>query len=145
MALDIHAKIRRPSQLVSYKPRSKNTGVRLTAQGCSRKNVREVFLSCIFNVPRKNSDRCRFILDLSELTVYIQTFRLRMLTITQVWMSLHQGDWWTCLALSEVYWRVPIYPRFHSFPSFQVGSETYQFTRIPFGLSIAPRVHCPPG
>lgn len=63
-----------------------------------------------------------------------------MLTLSHVHLGLRQGDWMAFLDLKDAYWHVPIHPRFRRFLAFQAGSETWQFTRLPFGLSIAPRV-----
>ncbi|XP_076030869.1 uncharacterized protein LOC143019053 [Oratosquilla oratoria] len=63
-----------------------------------------------------------------------------MVSVAQVRSVLREGDWLASLDLQDAYWHVPIHPRFRRFLAFQVGRETYQFTRLPFGLSLAPRV-----
>lgn len=55
-------------------------------------------------------------------------------------LRLSKGVWLTSLDLKNAYWHVPIHPRFRRFLAFQVGSDTFKFSRLPFGLSIAPRV-----
>ncbi|KAK3886697.1 hypothetical protein Pcinc_009163 [Petrolisthes cinctipes] len=63
-----------------------------------------------------------------------------MVSVAQVRTVLRKGDWLASLDLKDAYWHVPIHPRFRRFLAFQVGTETFQFTRLPFGLSLAPRV-----
>ncbi|KAK3880633.1 hypothetical protein Pcinc_014878 [Petrolisthes cinctipes] len=63
-----------------------------------------------------------------------------MVSVAQVRTVLRKGDWLASLDLKDAYWHVLIHPRFRRFLAFQVGTETFQFTRLPFGLSLAPQV-----
>ena len=42
--------------------------------------------------------------------------------------------------LKDAYYHVPIHRRYRKFLSFRVDDEKFQFTQMPFGLAIAPRV-----
>ena len=100
----------------------------------------KVFLSRLFTVPKKGSDRTRLVMDLSSLNKYIEHVPFKMVTVAQVRTTLCRGDWLASIDLKDAYWHIPIHPRFRKFLAFQVGEVTFQFTRLPFGLSLAPRV-----
>ena len=53
---------------------------------------------------------------------------------------LNKGDYMINLDLTDAYLTVPIHPVSQKFLRFLFGNETYQFTAMPFGLNIAPRV-----
>jgi hypothetical protein len=53
---------------------------------------------------------------------------------------LNKGDYMINLDLTDVYQTVPIHRVFQKFLRFLSGHETYQFTAMPFGLDIAPKV-----
>ena len=82
----------------------------------------------------------QLVMDLSALNKFIKHIPFKMVTVAQVRTSLRRGDWLASIDLKDAYWHVPIHPRFRKFLAFQVGELTYQFTRLPFGLSLAPRV-----
>lgn len=99
-----------------------------------------VFTSRLFTVPKRGSAKDRLVVDLSSLNKFIPHFHFRMLTIAQVRLHLKRGDWLASLDLKDAYWHVPIHPRFRKFLAFRIGKDSFQFTRLPFGLSLAPRV-----
>ena len=57
-----------------------------------------------------------------------QTFRL----------YLQQGEWVTCLDFSDAYFYISISPRWQKYLMFHLHNQTYQFSALPFGLSVAP-------
>ena len=112
----------------------------MLSQGVIERAEGKVFLSRVFLVPKKDSDHGRLILDLHLLNSYILHHKFRMLTMAQIKLSLQPQDWFASLDLSDAFWHVPIHPRFRKFLAFQIGESVFWFTRLPFGLSIAPRV-----
>ena len=102
-----------------------------------------VFLSRLFTVPKKGSSVGRLVVELKALNKFILHHHFRMLTFAQVRLHLQKRDWLASLDLKDAYWHVPICPRFRKFLDFQVGRQCLQFTRLPFGLSIAPKVFFP--
>lgn len=98
-----------------------------------------VFLSRLFTVPKK-SRSLRLVMDLSALNKFLKPLRFKMVSVAQVRSVLREGVWLASLDLQDAYWHVPIHPRYRRYLAFQVGRDTYQFTRLPFGLSLAPRV-----
>ena len=109
-------------------------------KGVVEKAFGKVFLSRLFTVPKKSSDKTRLVMDLSSLNKFLKPQHFKMVTVAQVRATLSKGDWLASLDLQDAYWHVPIHARYRRFLAFQVGSETFQFTRLPFGLSLAPRV-----
>lgn len=99
-----------------------------------------VFLSRIFLVPKRDSDKMRPIIDLSRLNRYIACPKFRMLTVTQVRHALWEGAWTVSLDLSEAYWHVPVNRRLMRYLSVRLDDVTYQFAKLPFGLNVAPRI-----
>lgn len=77
------------------------------------------FLSRLFTVPKKSSDRTRLVMDLSSLNKFIQHKKLKMMTVSQIRATLSKGDFLTYLDLKEAYWQVPIHRRFRSFLAFK--------------------------
>ncbi|XP_045106652.1 uncharacterized protein LOC123501712 [Portunus trituberculatus] len=109
-------------------------------KGCGGASDGSLFLSRLFTMPKKDIGKPRLVMDLSSLNKFLKPLCFKMLTVAQVHSVLREGDWLASLDLKDAYWHVPIHPRFRRFLAFQVGTETFQFTRLPFGLSIAPRV-----
>ncbi|XP_076052207.1 uncharacterized protein LOC143031779 [Oratosquilla oratoria] len=112
----------------------------MVEKGVVEKAHGKVFLSRLFTVPKKNSDKTRLVMDLSALNKFLKPQHFKMVTVAQVRATLSKEDWLASLDLQDAYWHVPIHTRFRRFLAFQVGTETYQFTRLPFGLSLAPRI-----
>lgn len=91
-------------------------------------------------VPKRNSEELCFVLDLSILnSSFIQTFKFQMPTVAQDRLHLHRGDWLAAINLKEAYWHVSINPQMWKFLAFRLADCTYQFSQLPFGLSLAPR------
>ncbi|KAK3895260.1 hypothetical protein Pcinc_001010 [Petrolisthes cinctipes] len=109
-------------------------------KGVVERATGRVFLSRLFTVPKKDQGKTRLVMDLSKLNKFVKTLHFRMVSVAQVRTVLRKGDWLASLDLKDAYWHVLIHPRFRRFLAFQVGTETFQFTRLPFGLSLAPRV-----
>lgn len=66
-----------------------------------------------------------------------------MLTVSQVKLLLCLNDWLATMDLMEAYWHVPIHPRMQKFLVFCIDDSKFQFSRIPFGLLLAPRASSP--
>ena len=53
---------------------------------------------------------------------------------------MRQGDWACSIDLTDAYFHIPIHQTFRKYLRFAVLGEVYQFTSLPFGLVIAPRI-----
>ncbi|KAI3360259.1 hypothetical protein L3Q82_014572 [Scortum barcoo] len=96
------------------------------------------FYSRYFLVPKKTGG-VRPILDLSLFNKSIMERRFHMLTIKQVLECVHQDDWFTSIDLKDAYFHVPIIPKHMRFLRFSFQGIQYQYNRLPFGYSLAPR------
>ncbi|XP_042228936.1 uncharacterized protein LOC121870990 [Homarus americanus] len=63
-----------------------------------------------------------------------------MVSVAQVRLHLKQGARLSSIDLENAYWHVRIHRRFKKILAFQVEGDVFQFTQLPFGLSLAPRV-----
>ncbi|KAG6937227.1 hypothetical protein G0U57_010216, partial [Chelydra serpentina] len=82
----------------------------------------------------------RPILDLRGLNKFMVKLKFRMLSLGTIIPSMDQGDWYAALDMKDAYFHIAIYPPHRRFLRFVVGHRHFQFTVLPFGLSMAPRV-----
>ena len=100
--------------------------------------ARKGFYSPYFLVPKK-SGGMRPILDLRVLNAAIVQRPFRMLTVKQLLECVRPGDWMTSVDLKDAYFHIPIVPEHRKFLRFAVGESCYEYQRLPFGYSLAPR------
>lgn len=96
------------------------------------------FYSPYFLVPKKNGG-VRPILDLRILNSSIAKRPFRMLTIQQLLQCISPGDWMTSVDLLDAYFHIPIVPEHRKFLRFAIGGRCFEYCRLPFGYSLAPR------
>ena len=76
------------------------------------------FFNRLFLVPKPNH-KCRPILDLSKLNLFLKTEKFKMETPETIGISLQQGEWATSIDCKDAYFHIPIqkqsrkYKRFH--------------------------------
>ena len=99
-----------------------------------------VFLNRLFEVPKKDSDTPRLVLDVSSLNRHITPFKFKMTTVSSVRLALRSGCYMASLDLKDAYWHVPIAKSFRPYLAFSAGGRIFQFRVMPFGLNIAPRI-----
>ncbi|XP_061590737.1 uncharacterized protein LOC133456285 [Cololabis saira] len=97
------------------------------------------FYSTYFLIPKKDTS-LRPVLDLRGLNQYLKVLPFRMLRTRDVLQSVTPGEWFTSIDLKDAYFHVPIHPDHRRFLSFAFQGHAYQFTVLPFGLSLAPRI-----
>ncbi|KAK7905173.1 hypothetical protein WMY93_017780 [Mugilogobius chulae] len=97
------------------------------------------FYSRYFLVPKKGGGR-RPIMDLRALNKYMRTYTFRMLTHATLLRFVRQGDWFVSIDLKDAYFHIPIYPPHRKYLRFAFQGVTYEYTVLPFGLSLSPRV-----
>lgn len=54
--------------------------------------------------------------------------------------GIRHGDFLTSIDLTEAYLHIPILPQHRQFLHFSYLGHHFQYTALPFGLSLAPRV-----
>ena len=112
-----------------------------------KKAIREVpltqrrsgFYSRYFLVKKKGGG-LRPILDLRALNRYLKTFNFKMLTAKSLVRSIRPEDWFTSIDLKDAYFHIPIYPPHRKYLRFGFRGRTYEYTVLPFGMSLSPRV-----
>lgn len=98
------------------------------------------FQARLFCVPKKNTDRMRVILDLTDLNTCIRCEKFQMLTVSQVRTLLPPGAVTCTIDLTDAYWHIPIARNRIPFLGFRLGKKAYSFKAMPFGLNIAPKI-----
>ncbi|KAF0039330.1 hypothetical protein F2P81_007565 [Scophthalmus maximus] len=96
------------------------------------------YYSRYFLVPKKTGGM-RPILDPSLFNKSIMRRPFHMLTISHVLECVRSGDWFASIDLKDAYFHVPIVPRHRKFLRFSFRGVQFQYNRLPFGYSLAPR------
>ena len=96
------------------------------------------FYSRDFLVPKKDGG-LRPILDLRHLNRALMRRPFKMLTTRQILALIRPRDWFISLDLKDAYFQIQIIPRHRPFLRFAFDGQVYQYTVLPFGLSLAPR------
>ncbi|CAK1578331.1 unnamed protein product [Parnassius mnemosyne] len=102
------------------------------------------FISKIFLAPKPNGGK-RFILNLKSLNKFISKPHFKMEDYRTASKLIPQDGYLATIDLKEAYLLVPIHPRHRKYLRFQFETlenklVTYEFTAMPYGLSVAPRV-----
>ena len=105
----------------------------------SRDQSRLGFWSRYFLVQKKGGG-LRPIMDLRALNKHLKKFKFRMLTSEALMRSVRQGDFHCSVDLRDAYQHVLIYPPHRKFLRFAFEGRLYEYTVLPFGLSLSPRV-----
>ncbi len=96
------------------------------------------FYSRYFLIPKKDGG-LRPILDLRRLNHALMRRPFRMITLKQILSQIRTGDWFCSLDLKDAYIHIQIAPHHRRFLRFAFEGVAYQYTVLPFGLSLAPR------
>ena len=101
---------------------------------------KEEFISNIFLVPKKTGDM-RPVINLKPLNQYIQNIHFKMENIQMALNLISPGDFMVSLVdLKDAYFNIPIFSLHRKYLRFIWKSQCYEFTCLPFGYSLAPRV-----
>ncbi|KAL0183526.1 hypothetical protein M9458_019222, partial [Cirrhinus mrigala] len=96
------------------------------------------FYSRYFLVPKKDGG-LRPILDLRHLNRALMKRPFKIITLKQILSHIRPGDWFFSLDLKDAYFHIQIAPHHRRFLRFAFEGVAYQYTVLPFGLSLAPR------
>ncbi len=96
------------------------------------------FYSRYFLVPKKDGG-LRPILNLRRLNHALMRRPFRMITLKQILSQIRTEDWFCSLDLKDTYFHIQIAPHHRRFLRFAFEGVAYQYTVLPFGLSLAPR------
>ncbi len=95
------------------------------------------FYSRYFLVPKKDGG-LRPILDLRRLNHALMRRPFRMITLKQILSQIRTEDWFCSLDLKDAYFHIQIAPHHRRFLRFAFEGVAYQYTVLPFGLSLGP-------
>ncbi len=87
----------------------------------------------------KKDGGLRPILDLRHLNHALIKLLFRMTTLKQILVQIRPEDWFFSLDLKDAYFHVQIAPHHRRFLRFAFEGVAYQYTVLPFRLSLAPR------
>ncbi|KAI2656145.1 Transposon Ty3-G Gag-Pol polyprotein [Labeo rohita] len=96
------------------------------------------FYSRYFLVPKRDGG-LRPILDLRLLNRALMRRPFKMLNLKQILSHIRPGDWFISLDLKDAYFHIQIAAHHRRFLRFAFEGVAYQYTVLPFGLSLAPR------
>ncbi len=92
------------------------------------------FYSRYFLIPKKDGG-LRPILDLRHLNRTLMKRSFRMITLKQILSQIRTEDWFFSLDLKDAYFHIQIV---HHHRRFAFEGVAYQYTVLPFGLSLVP-------
>lgn len=106
--------------------------------------VEDQFISKIFLAPKPNGQK-RFILNLKPLNKFISKHHFKMEDHRTAAKLIQKNGFMATIDLKEAYLLIPINVADRKYLRFQFGAEsdkliTYEFTAMPYGLSVAPRI-----
>lgn len=97
------------------------------------------FVSTLFLVPKKSGD-FRPVINLKPFNKFVQRVHFKMESIDLLSSLLQPGDYLASVDLKDAYFSVNMDPRDRKYLRFCWNSIVYEFTCLPFGYSLAPRV-----
>ncbi|XP_067307872.1 uncharacterized protein [Pseudorasbora parva] len=103
--------------------------------------INQGFYSRYFLVPKKDGS-LRPILDLRVLNKHLRKYNFRMLTYGLLARAIKRNDWFTSVDLKDAFFHISIYPPHRKFLRFAYQGNCYEFTVLPFGMSLSPRCFC---
>ncbi|XP_051756680.1 uncharacterized protein si:dkey-171c9.3 isoform X3 [Ctenopharyngodon idella] len=95
------------------------------------------FYSRYFLVSKKDGG-LRPILDLRHLNRALIKRSFRMIILKQIFLQIRPGDWIFTLDLKDAYFHIQIARHHRQLLRFAFEGIAYQYTVLPFGLSLAP-------
>ena len=97
------------------------------------------FISTLFLVPKKSGD-LRPVINLKPLNFFVQKIHFKMENIGSAINYVSPGDYMVSLDLKDAYFSVPVHPLDRKLLRFFWKGQRFEFTCLPFGYSLAPRV-----
>ena len=101
--------------------------------------VKDQFLSSYFLV-KKSDGSYRFVINLKKLNKFVKTSHFKMEDGKTASLLLSKNDFLRKLDLQNAYYSFPIHESCRKYLRFEFNSQLYEFTCLPFGLSVAPWV-----
>ena len=97
------------------------------------------FVSSLFLVPKRDGDS-RPVINLKDLNTYLQYNHFKMEGIHLLRDLMRPNDWLGKIDLKDAYFVIPIWENHRKYLRFLWKDFLLDFTCLPFGLAVAPRV-----
>ena len=95
------------------------------------------FVSPVFTVPKSNGGS-RFILNLKQLNKFIEAPHFKLEDARTAGRLITRNSFLATIDLKDAYFLLPIHERHTKYLRFVWEGQLYEFTCLPFGLSVAP-------
>ena len=97
------------------------------------------FISTVCLVPKKTGD-FRLVINLKPLNQFVQKIHFKVANNRLALNCISPGDFILSIDLKDAYFSVPIFQPHRKYLRFLWNFKRYEFTCLPFGYSLAPRV-----
>ena len=96
--------------------------------------------SRLFCVPKRTLEGQRAVIDLSRFNEFVEKKSFRMSSIKEVRCSVTRGSFGTTIDLEDAFYHIPLHPESRKYTRFILDGTVWQFTCLPMGLTLSPRV-----
>ena len=93
-----------------------------------------------FVIPKRDSDKWRFITNLRQLNRHLRLKRFSLDTWRSTFPMLRKNQYACKVDLKHAYFHVPLSNELQRYVCVRFGDEVFQFLAMPFGISVAPAV-----
>ena len=97
------------------------------------------FIFTVFLVPKKTGD-FRPVINLKPLNQFVEKIHFKLENIRMALNCISPGDFMVSIDLKDAYFSVPIFQPHRKYLRFLWNFKCCEFTCLPFGYSLAPRV-----
>lgn len=101
---------------------------------------KDQFVSPIFDIPKKDSNNRRIILNLKTLNKFIIKVGFKLEGYEEIMDMIRPGDYFVSIDLQDAYLMFSMHPFYWKFLCFQFLDTRYCYKVMPFGLTSAPRI-----
>ena len=101
---------------------------------------KDQFISPIFDVPKKDSEERRIILNLKILNEFIIKVSFKLEGYDVIMNMIKRGDYFVSIDLKDAYLMFLMHPFYWKFLCFEFLKIRYHYKVMPFGLTSAPRI-----
>jgi len=97
------------------------------------------FISHIFTIVKPNGTH-RLVANVKKLNTFVKKEKFKLDTVSQVLLLMDPNCWMQTIDLKDAFNSVPLHKDQWALFRFIVQNQHYEFTRMPFGISIGPWV-----
>ena len=97
------------------------------------------FISHVFTIVKPNGSH-RLVANVKKLNTFVKKEKFKLDTVKQVMLLMDSHCWMQTTDLKDAFNAVPLHKDQYALFRFIVKNQHYEFTRMPFGISIGPWV-----